>query len=52
VSLVECGIDEHRGIDEHLNRHALDEARMTRGVGTLALAGDSTFVPPGYRATG
>jgi hypothetical protein len=46
VSLVECGVDEH------LNRHAVDEARMTRGVGTLALAGDSTFVPSGYRATG
>jgi hypothetical protein len=44
MSLVKCGVDEH------LNRHAVDEARMTRGVGTLALACDSTFVPSGYRA--
>jgi hypothetical protein len=37
-------------LDDHLVHHAIDAARMTRGIGTLA--GDSTSVPPGYGATG
>ena len=40
------------GRDDHLDRDTVDEARMTSGVGTLALASDSTLVPSGYRATG
>ena len=43
------------GLDDHLDRHPVDAARMTRGVGTLARADDgvdSTLVPSGCRATG
>jgi hypothetical protein len=40
------------GLDEYLDRHPVDAARTTRGVGTRALADDSTLVPSGYGATG
>ena len=43
------------GLDDHLDRHPVDEAWMTRRVGTLALVDDdvdSTLVPSGCRATG
>ena len=43
-------VDDVGGLDDHLVRHAVAAARMTRGIGTPA--GDSTSVLSGYGATG